>query len=62
MTMLPFPAQSQPCLALQQREGRAGVRGSHKLQRRRLLQPLTLTLSLQAGRGDSGGTCLEVQA
>jgi len=32
------------------------VRGSHTLRRRRLLLPLTLTLSPQAGRGYKGLT------
>ena len=41
---------AEPCL-------RHEVRGSHTLQRQRLLLPLTLALSPQAGRGDSHGAC-----
>src|SRR5262245_10292364 len=49
---LPLPAHRQPRLALRQRGERVGVRGSRTLRRRRLLLPLTLTLSTQAGRGN----------
>ena len=56
---LPLPAQHQPRRALHQRGERAGVRGSGTLRRLRLLLPLTLTLSPQAGRGDPRGICDE---
>jgi FAD/FMN-containing dehydrogenase/Fe-S oxidoreductase len=50
---LPLPAQHEPRLDLQQRGERVGVRGSGTLQPESLGPPLTLTLSPQAGRGDS---------
>jgi hypothetical protein len=46
------PRIANPCRSLHQRGERAGVRGSHKLRRRHLLLPLTLTP--QAGRGNKG--------
>ena len=53
---LPLPAQRQPSVTLQQRGERAGVRGSGTLlQPQSSEPPLTLTLSPQAGRGDTVG-------
>jgi hypothetical protein len=48
----PLPAHRRPRHALRQRGERVGVTGGGTLRRRRLLRPLTLTLSPHAGRGN----------
>jgi hypothetical protein len=54
---LPLPVQHRPRLTLLQRGERVGVRGSGTFQGGSLWLPLTLTLSPQAGRGNSLGAC-----
>jgi hypothetical protein len=58
----PLPAHLHPLQALRQRGERVGVRGSGTLRHRRLLLPLTLTLSPQAGRGNQPAVEASVRA